>query len=322
MLRQHLGSIVLLLSCFFICSSFVLCVRTTTASEFRDKVVYVSGGTSGIGFQTTLKFAREGARVVFVARDEHPDWYNGTTVQKIINSDPIVTKDGGSALFYKCDIRDRSSLRSVFKFIDSKFGKLDIAVNNAAIGGPGYNLYELPEEYIMGPHDPLLNNGYGTLNQLYEELRYWASKKDNSTEKVIVNLSSYNGLRACPGCALYSASKHAIIGLTKSVALEHIKPTAAMPRIRVNALLPGLIDTPLTRNQVKSVYGEQPWQGPLITDTDPLWLKMKPEFEKMLIGGRLGKPEEMADVIMYLSSDRASYISGASFSADNGDTAK
>ena len=123
---------------------------------------------------------------------------------------------------------------------------------------------------------------------------------------------------------MYSASKHAIIGFTQSVALEHVKATPEMPRIRVNAVAPGLIDTPLTRNQAKTLYeGIETWVGPLITETNPLWLKMKAEVEKELAGGVLGRPEEMAHVILYLSSEeRASYVSGTVVSADNGDSAK
>ncbi|KAG2382037.1 hypothetical protein C9374_005829 [Naegleria lovaniensis] len=293
--------------------------------EFANKVVYVSGGSSGIGFATSLLFAQQGARVVFTARDFHPDWYTGAEAEMRINSDAQVIQSGGKALFVKCNVANYTEVREViFGKIDKVFGRLDIAVNNAGIGGPSGNLVDLDPKYFHNVHDPLLNNAYGVLYQMKAQLEYWKSKKDNSTTKSIVNLTSYNGLRACPGCSMYSASKHAIIGLTQSVALEHIKATQDMPRVRVNALAPGLIDTPLTRNQAKTLYeGVETWIGPLITENNPLWLKMKPELEKELAGGRLGRPEEMAHVILYLSSEvRASYVSGTVVSADNGDTTK
>ena len=189
----------------------------------------------------------------------------------------------------------------------------------AGIGGVGGKLVDVTPDYFMGVHDALHNNAYGVLYQMHVQLRYWNSKKDNKTEKSIVNLSSYNGLRACEGCALYSASKHAIVGLTQSAALEYAIPTENLPRIRVNSVAPGLIDTPLTRNQVKST---QTWIGPLITEDNPLWLKFKAEIEKELVGGRLGSPEQIADVILYLSSKKASYVTGTVFSADFGSTAK
>ncbi|EFC43119.1 predicted protein [Naegleria gruberi] len=268
--------------------------------EFAGKVVYVSGGSAGIGYQTSLQFAREGARVVFTARNAHPDWYTGEEAEIKINRDDRVVASGGKATFIKCDISNYTQVRDLFfNKIDRLFGKLDIAVNNAGIGGPGGNLVDLDPEYFLGTkHNPMHNNAYGVVYQMHVQLQYWASKKDNSTVKSIVNLSSYNGLRACPGCSLYSASKHAIIGLTQSVAIEHAKATPKMPRVRVNAVAPGLIDTPLTRNQAKSIFeGIPTWQV-------------------------LGKPEEMANVIMFLSSDRASYVSGTVISADNAETAK
>ncbi|KAF0975417.1 hypothetical protein FDP41_005411 [Naegleria fowleri] len=294
-------------------------------SEFANKVVYVSGGSSGIGFATSLLFAQHGARVVFTARDFHPDWYTGAQAEMRINSDAKVIQSGGKAIFVKCNVSNYTEVREViFGKIDRMFGRLDIAVNNAGIGGPFGNLVDLDSKYFHSVHDPLLNNAYGVLYQMKAQLDYWRSKKDNSTTKSIVNLTSYNGLRACAGCSMYSASKHAIIGFTQSVALEHVKATPEMPRIRVNAVAPGLIDTPLTRNQAKTLYeGIETWVGPLITETNPLWLKMKAEVEKELAGGVLGRPEEMAHVILYLSSEeRASYVSGTVVSADNGDSAK
>lgn len=100
-------------------------------SEFANKVVYVSGGSSGIGFATSLLFAQHGARVVFTARDFHPDWYTGAQAEMRINSDAKVIQSGGKAIFVKCNVSNYTEVREViFGKIDRMFGRLDIAVNN------------------------------------------------------------------------------------------------------------------------------------------------------------------------------------------------
>lgn len=268
------------------------------------------------GFATSLLLAQRGAQVVFCARDAHPNWYTGAQAETIINSDPQVSI--GKAKFLPCDITNRTSIRMVLNYIDTRYnGQLDAAINNAGIGGPLSLLHELDMDmYLHKEHDPIANNLYGTLNAMYEQVNFWIKKQDTKRTYAIVNLSSYNGLRACATCSLYAASKHGIIGLTQSIALEYVVATEKTPRIRVNAIAPGLIDTPLTRNQIKFVVnGTQPWLGPLITEEE--FAPYKPQFEKELAGKKIGEAVQIANLVAFLASDEASYISGSVYSADN-----
>ena len=285
--------------------------------EFKGKNIIVTGGTAGIGFSTALEFAKQGANVAIFARDFRPDWYNGvTTVQMIRNA----TKNQVKVQFYKVDVSNISQVIEAIKRVEIDFGVIDICVNSAGIGGPmGYTLDQTPIEYLESEFDPIKNNLYGTLNMMHTVIGHWRRSKSSGSPKSIVNLSSYNGLRACSTCSMYSASKHGIIGLTQSAAIEYSEPSAELPRIRVNALCPGLIDTPLTRNQVKFMANHtQTWIGPLITDDSPLWLKYKPMFENEVVGKKLGLPEQMASIILFLSSNGASYMTGQTISADFG----
>jgi NAD(P)-dependent dehydrogenase (short-subunit alcohol dehydrogenase family) len=304
--------------------------------EFKGKIVLVTGGSTGIGFSTAMAFARAGAHVTFCARERRPDWYNGLDAQKTINNDPIVRKSGGTAHFIKADVSKRKEVKMVIEFIISKFGRLDIAINNAGVGGFLGPIHQIPmDELIGGENDPILNNVYGTINCMHEEISHWVQHHQRTFKNsnppsdlvtgIIVNLSSYNGIRGAAFGSMYAASKHAIAGLTRSVALEYSDPpTKVMPRIRINALAPGLIDTALTRNQIKfMINGTQPWVGKLIKENDPEWLEMKTKtIEPSLVGKRIGSPDEMADIILYLCSSKATYITGTIVSGDFGSNAK
>jgi NAD(P)-dependent dehydrogenase (short-subunit alcohol dehydrogenase family) len=240
----------------------------------------------------------------------------------VINNDTEVVKSGGRSYFLRADIRNRKQIQTVIQTIHDKFGRLDIAVNNAGISGPLGNLNELDlDQYFFQEHDPIQNNLYGTINCMQEEIKYWISRKDTKSTYSIVNLSSYNGIRGCQGCSLYSASKFGIIGVTKSVAIEFAVATETTPRIRINAVAPGLIETSLTWNQVKFVVNQtQPWIEPYI-DRDT-FAPYREEFASGLLGKRLGEDFEIASMITYLSSDDASYVSGTVLSVDNAENAK
>jgi len=130
---------------------------------------------------------------------------------------------------------------------------------------------ELDDDKLGTEKDSIYNNLYGGIHLLKAESKYFMQYGDPKKTYSIVMLSSLNGIRGCPGCDLYSASKHGIIGLVKSSALAFAKTT---PRIRVNAVAPGLINTFLTRNQVKP----DPNEGEAITEDDPLWIQNKDFF--------------------------------------------
>lgn len=325
MLVMRRSIILALLLALVLSAVLQLAISTPTAQypELKNKNVLITGGTAGIGLSTALEFARQGANVAILARDFRPDWYNGTGAVQLIRKQVSTQVN---VQFYRVDVSDLEQVVSAVKNIEKDFGVIDVVINSAGIGGPmGYRLDQTPELYFGGEFDPIRNNLYGTLNVMHAVVNHWKRTKAVSGRetKSIINLSSYNGLRACATCSLYSASKHGIIGLTQSAAIEYSEPSDDLPRIRVNALCPGLINTPLTRNQVKFVEeGKQPWLGPLITNDSPLWQKYKPVFEKELVGKKLGEPEEMASIILFLSSNGASYMTGQVISGDFGFSAK
>lgn len=277
-----------------------------------------------------MEFARAGAHVTFCARDRIPHFFNGSSAEKEISSDEQVRAAGGSVKFIRADATNRTEIRAVLDDILNRFNRLDIAINNHGITGYSGRIHEIPSDEIFGEHDPILNNLYGTLICMQEEIHLWVTEHirkfngsappRNLTSGVIVNLSSVSGLRSTPYDSMYSASKYGINGLTTSAALEFSEPpTARLPRLRINALAPGAINTPMIRNLIKfDINGTNPWEGRLITEDDPDWKRAKPQFEAGLVGKRLGTPKEMAEVILFLSSEKSSYITGTVVSADFG----
>ena len=128
----------------------------------------------------------------------------------------------------------------------------------------------------------------------------------------IVALTSENGVRSCPSCSMYSASKYGIVGVVKSLALELVDAT---PKIRVNAVAPGLVDTSLTRNQVKS--GMECWEGDYVDVNSPIWIEKKDAWANMLSGKRIAQPNELANSIISILDNDQSYLNGAVVSVDN-----
>ena len=297
--------------------TYIAC-QAGPVSQFTNKVVLLTGGSTGIGYETAKELAGLGAHVVFCARDSHPTWYNGSHAEKTINDNFLTKAAGGSATFFKADIRNSTQIRHFIAFTHKKFGRIDYAVNNAGIGGWVKNIDELEDDMILGEHDSILNNLYGVLNLLRYEVRYFKRHGNPNATYSIVNMASFNGIRACAGCSLYAASKHGIIGLTQSVAIENIN---SHPKIRVNAVAPGYVNTELTRNQAKADKGEQIWEGENITEDSEEWKKFKASMEKTLVGGRIAEQREISKAIIGLLDERASYVSGVTLSMDNGLTA-
>jgi len=294
-------------------------IRVSSIPKFRwdqfiGKVVLVTGGSSGMGYATALSFARYGARVIICSRDSNPAWFNGTHAAKTINEDPLVMSLGGYARWVKTDVAEPDQVKALIENIKAKEGTIDFAFNNAGIVGIiGDILDEKVEAALHGEHDTLRTNIFGPLNCLAAELQLWAEQKRGGA---IVNTASVDGLHGSGDGFLYCTSKHAVIGLTKSVALELATND---PPIRINALAPGFTDTSLVWQQCKfDEYGQQAWEGDYITHDHPLWKKWGWTYIEAAPDGKITDPMDQARMVMYLCSEEAQYISGAVMIVDGG----
>ncbi|MBT2738805.1 SDR family NAD(P)-dependent oxidoreductase [Bacillus sp. ISL-7] len=248
-------------------------------TTMKDKVVIVTGAKGGIGLATAQLFAKEGASVALVDRNEPKQ-----EAQDLIDA-------GYQAISIQCDVSDEKSVEAMVQKTVDTFGKLDYAYNNAGIQNPMTDTVELKEEVF----DDVMNvNTKGIwLCMKYELLQL----RKQGTEGAIVNCSSIGGLIGVPGRSVYHASKHGVLGLTKSTALEY-----ASKGIRINAVCPGIIVTPMVENM-------------LATESDAM-----DELMKAVPIGRLAKAEEVASVVLWLCSSSASYVIGQAISVDGGYT--
>ena len=244
-------------------------------------VVLITGALTGIGRATALAFANEGARVVISGRREEEGEKLVTELRKL----------GAEAEFAISDVRREEDVRNLIDKTVERFGRLDVAVNTAGTEGVPGPVTEQTAESYAATFD---TNVLGTLLSMKHELRVMLPQKNGS----IVNISSTYGHTGAPGAAVYSASKHAVEGLTKSAALE-----AAGMGVRVNAVAPGPIETPMLNRFAK-------------TDDKKAGLISNVPLK------RVGKPEEIAQAIVFVSSDKASFITGASYLVDGGKTAR
>lgn len=250
--------------------------------KFENKVVLVTGGTSGIGRETALAFAREGARVVVSGRREK----EGTETVELIR------KGGGKALFVRADVTKEDDTVRLIKQAVEAFGRLDVAFNNAGTEGEVGPLTEATADNYQKIFDA---NVKGVFLSMKHEIAQMLKQGGGS----IVNNASIAGLIGFPGAALYAASKHAVLGLTKSAALE-----LAKQGIRVNAVSPAAIQT----DMFERFTGHQDEAKAGLASLHPL--------------GRVGRPEEIAEATLFLSSDAASFITGQSLNVDGGFTAQ
>jgi NAD(P)-dependent dehydrogenase (short-subunit alcohol dehydrogenase family) len=245
------------------------------------EVVLITGALTGIGRATALAFAREGAQVVVSGRRDEEG-------QKVATE---IRNQGAKAEFIRADVRNEEEVRNLIDKTVERYGRLDVAVNTAGTeGAPGPVTEQTAESYAA----TFDTNVLGTLLSMKHELRVMLPQKHGS----IVNISSTYGHTGAPGASVYSASKHAVEGLTKSAALE-----AAGTGVRVNAIAPGPIETPMLNRFTKT--GERKVG---LVSTVPL--------------KRVGTPEEVAQAIVFVSSDRASFITGTSYLVDGGKTAQ
>jgi NAD(P)-dependent dehydrogenase (short-subunit alcohol dehydrogenase family) len=251
-------------------------------SDFSGKIALVTGGSEGIGLATVVQLATKGALVLTCGRSADK-WASAVAQHPVLPG----------ADFRSVDLTQPAALKQWFADIRERYGRLDIAVNNFASSNNGVGEFaQLAEPDIDAALHALLR---APMACLQAEI---ALMQGNSAGAAIVNVSSINGLRATPGAAIYSAAKHGIEGLTKSLALEVVAQG-----IRINAVAPGVTLTPR-------------WQARLAAAGDPA--AMKANVETMVPLQRFASPEEIANAIIWLCSPEASYVVGHTLVVDGG----
>jgi NAD(P)-dependent dehydrogenase (short-subunit alcohol dehydrogenase family) len=246
-----------------------------------DRTVLITGALTGIGRATAIAFATEGANVVVSGRRPEAGEALASELREL----------GAQAEFIATDVRYEPEVEHLVEQAVERFGTLDVAVNNAGVDGEMVPFAAITPESFAASFD---TNVLGTLLSIKHELRVMESQGSGS----IVNLSSIYGQKGFPVGSLYVASKHAIIGLTKSAALE-----AAGYGVRVNAVAPGPVQTAM----LDRVTGN---------DTDA-----KNSFLQTVPQRRAGDPIEIADAITFIASDKASFLTGQTIAIDGGVTA-
>jgi NAD(P)-dependent dehydrogenase (short-subunit alcohol dehydrogenase family) len=252
-------------------------------SDMNDKVALITGASSGIGRATGEAFAARGAKVVLAARREH----------ELATLTSEIESRGGRASFVVTDVAIAKDVERMVAHAIETFGRLDYAVNNAGIEGQLSGIMDLPEEEWDRVFNINLKGNF--LCMKYEARAMLAGGHGGA----IVNVGSVNSFLGFPTASAYVASKHGQIGLTTSVSAE-----LAPQGIRVNLVCPGIIDTPM-HHRLRGLVGNE-------------------IFDKVLLQRvhtrRAGRPDEIAQTIVFLCSDEASYISGTTLTPDGGFT--
>jgi NAD(P)-dependent dehydrogenase (short-subunit alcohol dehydrogenase family) len=246
--------------------------------ELEGKVGLVTGGTSGIGRETSVLFAKAGARVVVAGRRE----LEGEQTIELIRA------AGGEGLFVRADVSKSEEVDQLVQKTVEQFGRLDVAFNNAGIEGVLSPIVRQSEEDW---DRTIAINLKGVWLCLKYEIRQILSQGGGGA---IVNMSSVTGLVGSAGAAAYSASKHGVIGLTQTAALENAKGG-----IRINAVCPGFAETPMADRLFRA-----PGVHKYIVSCHPI--------------GRLGRPAEIAEAVVWMCSERASFMTGQSLVLDGG----
>jgi NAD(P)-dependent dehydrogenase (short-subunit alcohol dehydrogenase family) len=252
------------------------------AGLLQGKAALVTGASSGIGRAAALAMAREGARVLVADMAEDG---GGETVKMIKDA-------GGEAIFFRCDVSRAAEAEALTAAAVKNFGRLDCAFNNAGVAGKIARTADDTEENF----DRIMAvNLRGVWLCMKYEIRQMVKQGGGA----IVNTASAAGLVGSHGMPAYTASKHGVIGLTKTAALEY-----ARANVRVNAVCPGVIDTAMVAGMVSS----------------------HPRLKDVLVGvepvARMGKPTEIAEAVVWLTSDAASFVTGMAMPVDGGMTAQ
>jgi NAD(P)-dependent dehydrogenase (short-subunit alcohol dehydrogenase family) len=249
-------------------------------SKFAGKVALVTGGTYGIGRTTAVEFARAGAKVVIGGRNRKEGEETLRQVQAA----------GGTGLFVETDVVKDQDVKNLVDSTVKAFGRLDFAINNAGVEQTPGPLFETTE----ADYDRIIDTN---VKGVFLSMKYEVPVMLQGGGGAIVNTSSIAGLIGMPGASIYVASKHAVVGMTKSVAIEYAKH-----QIRVNAVAPGGVETGMLDRFTTGIP--------------------RAALEAMHPMGRVGKTEEIAGAILFLCSPEASFITGQTLAVDGGFTSQ
>ncbi|MEH6491356.1 SDR family oxidoreductase [Halopseudomonas sp.] len=248
--------------------------------DFAGKVVLVTGAAAGIGKATAEAFAAAGARLVLSDIDSQGGEATAAGIRAT----------GGDALFQACDVVDASAVKALIDMIESTYGRLDCAFNNAGI--------EIEQDKIADAKEDVYDRIMDVnVKGVWQCMRFEIPLMLKNGGGAIVNTGSIAALGAAPKMSIYAASKHAVLGLTRSVAVEYGKKG-----IRVNAVCPAVIDTDMYRRAAAI----EPRKAEVVAGMHPV--------------GRIGKAEEIAAAVLYLCSDAAGFTTGIALPVDGGAT--
>lgn len=261
-------------------------------SKLDDKIVLVTGGSSGIGRAAALAFTRDGARVVIAAR------------RKDLGDEVVddIKAAGGEAKFIQTDVAQPAEVERLMAGTVATYGRLDYAFNNAA---SDEGVFKLAADFDEDEFDRLMAvNLRGVWLCMKHEIKQML--RQEPAGGAIVNMSSVNGLGGAPQGAVYSASKAGVLALTKSAAQDY-----ATMGIRINAIAAGFFQTPMLDRVFDRASGGDSESAKAV----------KSQVEQMVPQKRVGRPEELAEAVLWLCSDAASYVTGHSMIVDGGLTA-
>ncbi|GAB4036181.1 SDR family NAD(P)-dependent oxidoreductase [Spirosoma jeollabukense] len=266
-------------------------------ANFTNQVAFITGAGSGIGRATAIAFAKAGAWVVVADINEAS---GRDTVEQIQES-------GGDALFVACNVAEFEQIDAAVHQTVATYGRLDIGINNAGIGGKFGRLLDQTSQDF---NQMMAVNIGGVFYGMQAQIRQMLTQKENGPQSEnnvgkrrpaggrIVNVSSIAGVRGMPMGAPYSASKHAVIGLTKTAALEYVRQN-----IRINAVCPAYTHSTMVDGLISTAPS------------------MEERMRKMIPMGRFGQPEEIAQAILWLCSDENAFFTGQAIQLDGGMTA-